>query len=96
MSGQNKYKPKRWNALCDVCGFKYKSDQLRLRWDGLMACPEDWETRQPQDLLRAVKETSNILPWTRPYDPGDNAVVPYAPADYVVDGYWINEYDSGS
>lgn len=32
-----------WNAICDVCGQKYKASQLMKRWDGLMVCKEDWE-----------------------------------------------------
>ena len=53
-----------------------------------------WEPRQPQDFLRAVKETSNTLPWTRP-DP-EHGAVPYilnppnqlyVDADYYVDYY---------
>lgn len=39
-------------AICDVCGFKFKGSQLRLRWDNAMVCAKDWEPRQPQDLLR--------------------------------------------
>jgi hypothetical protein len=60
-----------WNAYCDVCAGKFKADKLKKRWDGFMVCPQDWEVRHPQDFLRAVKETSNILPWTRPVDFGD-------------------------
>lgn len=41
------------NAICDECGFKFKRSQLRKRWDGAFVCSDDWEPRQPQDLLRA-------------------------------------------
>jgi hypothetical protein len=54
-----------WNVICDVCGEKFKADQLRKRWDGLMVCSEDWEIRHPQDLIRPIKER-NSVPWTRP------------------------------
>lgn len=54
-----------WNAICDVCGQKFKAHQLRKRWDGLMVCNEDWEMRHPQDLIRPIKER-NSVPWTRP------------------------------
>lgn len=53
-----------WNALCDVCGFKHKSGELRKRWDGLMVCDKDWEQRHPQDLLR-VKSEKIAPPWVR-------------------------------
>lgn len=61
----NYYKPGTWNALCDVCGFKHKSDELKKRWDGLMVCKHDWEPRHPQDLLRVPREQISV-PWTRP------------------------------
>lgn len=54
-----------YNAICDVCGFKYKASQLQQRWDGLMVCPEDWEIRHPQEMIRPIPD-QNKLPWTRP------------------------------
>lgn len=54
-----------WNAICDVCGQKYKASQLYKRWDGLMVCKEDWEVRHPQDFIKPIKER-NSVPWTRP------------------------------
>lgn len=84
--GANYYKPKAWNALCDVCGGKFKSTEMRKRWDGLMVCGSDWEPRHPQDFLRAVKETSNQLPWTRPDNDGIDGSPSYATL-YVANGY---------
>lgn len=86
MSNQNTYKPKTWNALCDVCGFKFKSSDLKKRWDGLMTCHADWEPRHPQDFLRAIKETSNRLPWTRPDQEGIDVGPTYVTL-YITDGY---------
>lgn len=40
------------NAICDVCGFVYRSSKLRKRWDNLFVCGDDWEPRQPQDMVR--------------------------------------------
>lgn len=51
-----------WNALCQVCGFKYKASELRKRWDGLRVCSKDFETRQPQDLIRGKQDNSSV-PW---------------------------------
>ena len=56
-----------YSALCDVCKFKFKASQLRLRWDGLMVCKEDWEPRHPADFFRG-RNDSHVLPWTRPDD----------------------------
>lgn len=59
------YKKGCWNAICDICGFKFKSDELRKNWKGLYVCKEDWEPRHPQDFLRARKESPSIS-WSRP------------------------------
>ena len=56
------------NAICDVCGFKYKLSQLKKRWDNLMVCPEDFEVRQPQDYVRGVRDQRSI-PDARPEAP---------------------------
>lgn len=49
-----------WNTICDVCGQKYKSDQIRERWDGLMVCATDYETRHPQSLIKIRPESNNV------------------------------------
>lgn len=54
-----------WNAICDVCGFQFKSTDLKQRWDGLMACSKDWETRHPAELIREPRENPAV-PWSRP------------------------------
>lgn len=54
-----------WNAICDLCGFKFKASQLRRRWDGMRVCPEDYEERHPQDFLKGIKDNPSV-PWTRP------------------------------
>jgi hypothetical protein len=70
------WKPNDYNALCDVCGWKFKASELKRRWDGLMCCSEDWEPRQPQDFVRGVRDQKK-LPFTRPeatdtfVEPGD-------------------------
>ena len=69
------WKSGQYNALCDVCGKKFKSVDLKHRWDGLMVCEHDWETRHPQELIRPIKD-QNKLPWTRP-EPADQ-FVPYS------------------
>jgi ribosomal protein S27E len=65
MSNQNTYKHGDWNVICDICGFKKKASEVRLRWDGLYVCKEDWETRHPQEFLRTPKDDQSV-PWTRP------------------------------
>lgn len=59
------FKSGKWNAVCDVCGFNFKNTELKLRWDGLMVCEGDWETRHPQELIRPLP-VGEAPPWTRP------------------------------
>jgi hypothetical protein len=61
------------NAICDRCGFKYKSGRLRLEWTGLRACTgpdtnQCWEPRHPQDFVRGV-EDRQAPAWVRPEAP---------------------------
>ena len=62
----------KWLVICDVCGFRKKSDEVLKRWDGLIVCKEDYETRHPQDFIRAIKEDTSV-PFTRP-EPTDTFV----------------------
>jgi hypothetical protein len=52
------------NVHCDVCGFKFKSTDIKKRWDGLMVCVEDWEMDHPQKFLR-VPEDRQTVPYVR-------------------------------
>ena len=65
MQNKTTYKKGDWNALCDVCGFKFKASQLRRRWDNMRVCEADFEERHPQDLLRGRKDDSSVT-WSRP------------------------------
>ena len=76
----------RW-APCDVYGYQFRSEKLRLRWDNLMVCDKDWETRHPQDFVRSVKE--GTIPWSRP-EPNDVFVT----VNYVGNGYVEQDYFS--
>jgi hypothetical protein len=53
-----------YNAICDICGFKYKASELKKRWDGYMVCDKDWETRNILDFYRTANDT-HTLPFTR-------------------------------
>lgn len=101
-----------WNAICDVCGHKFKASQLQKRWDGLMVCSEDWETRHPQEFIRPIKDMQK-LPFTRPRGDMRDAVTgaPTGPfvsgafctpfsqqgiADYASADCWRVEFDLGN
>ncbi len=70
MSYKPSYVNGAWKADCDVCGRTYKNYELRLRWDNLMCCSQDWEIRQPQDFVRGVADIQAPL-WTRPEPPDE-------------------------
>lgn len=61
----SKYVAGQWNAICDRCGFKFKSSELREDWQGLMVCSKDFETRHPQSLIKTTTESA-FPSWTRP------------------------------
>ena len=62
---QNTYIHGDWNALCDICGFKFKASDLKKNSDGYMVCKEDWEPEHPSDTFKAPTEDQSV-PWTRP------------------------------
>ncbi len=64
------------HVICDVCGFKYRASQTRMRWDNLRVCHKDWEPRHPQEYVRGkVDKIAVKNPRPRPPDvflePGD-------------------------
>lgn len=64
---RSRYKKGDWNIRCDVCGFKFKSSEVKQRWDGLWVCRDDWEERHPSDFFRSRKEDTSV-PFSRPDD----------------------------
>ena len=57
--------PGTWRVICDVCGFEFPSDEVKLRWDNLIVCHKDWETKHPQLMVR-VREEQGGVPFSRP------------------------------
>lgn len=58
------WKPGRWSAICDRCGFRFHSDKLKLEWTGLRVCGGCYETRNPQDFLKVIPEKI-VSDWIR-------------------------------
>lgn len=95
MANSTGWRPGRWKATCDRCGFRYHSDALKLEWTGLMVCSPCWETRNPQDFLKVVPEQI-VPPWTRSeptdvfapfcYTSGQSGYAGYAVAGCMVAG----------
>jgi hypothetical protein len=65
-----------WNVICDVCGFKFKSGDVKKRWDGLYVCKEDYEQRHPMDFMKGFPDDQTV-PYSRP-DTEDSAVTIYS------------------
>lgn len=62
-----------WNAICDRCGRKFKSGQLRKEWSGVMVCSGPgtsncWEPRHPQEDVRGRADVQAPR-WVRPEAP---------------------------
>ena len=79
------YKKGNWLAICDRCGLRFKSDQMKQTWDGLMVDASCWEPRQPQTFVKGVREFP--APYARPKPVEELQNNPY---DYFYSGYFEN------
>lgn len=61
-------------VICDVCGFKLRASETRMRWDRMRVCMKDWEPRHPQDFVRGKKDRQ-VVANPRP-DPPDVFIEP--------------------
>ena len=46
--------------VCDLCGFDYRKSDMKKTWDGLWSCPFDWEPKQPQLEIKAIKDLQAV------------------------------------
>jgi len=84
------YAPADWNTVCYECGRKRKASELLKHWQGYYVCREHFETRQPQDFVRAVPDIQTP-PWTQPMPADEFAAVCFpddqtAIPDYAIPG----------
>ena len=68
-------------ALCDRCAQQYNFHQLRQEWNGLMTCPECFETKHPQLNPTYHAGDAQALPWARPARQEPMTVFVGAPGD---------------
>lgn len=66
----SRYVKGQWNAICDRCGFEYKSGQIKREWTGLRVCTgggtnDCFEHRHPQDFVKGKRDRQSP-PWVRP------------------------------
>lgn len=91
-----------WNAICGVCGRKYKASEMiklpagmtGLAFGGSMwVCRRDYRPRQPQDFVRGIPDKM-APPWTQPW-PANQFVAFCTPngrtsiAGYSVSACWV-------
>ncbi len=53
--GRDAFRKGTTNTVCDISGFKVKSNQVRRMWNGLYVIPEEWNPRDPQDFPAEIK-----------------------------------------
>jgi len=64
MGKSDYYAAGQWSVICDQCGKKFKSSQVKKQWDGLIVCKRCYDPRHPQDFVRGVKDDQSV-PFTR-------------------------------
>lgn len=62
------YQPGSFYRVDDRTGFPQRADRTRKEWTGLIVDEGVYEARQPQDLVRGVKDQQNV-PEARPLAP---------------------------
>ncbi len=68
MGRQLVYRPGSYYVTDDRTGFPQRSERTRKEWNGLRVDETVWEPRQPQDLVRGVKDQQSV-PDARPLAP---------------------------
>lgn len=79
MSYVSEYIPGDFKRICDSCGGLFRASQTLRRWDGMIVCREDFETRHPQDYVRGRRDRQNV-PDPRP-EPDDVFIDPTLTVD---------------
>lgn len=64
------YRSGDWLVTCDQCGREIWSSEAYHRWDGLIVCEADYETRHPQEMIRGIKDRQGVV-FASP-EPDDN------------------------
>ena len=62
---KNYYLSGEFNLTCDRCSKKIKAHQAKHEWTGFIVCGDCYETRHPQDFVKA-KTDKLTVPFQRP------------------------------
>ena len=54
------YKPGSYYVADDRTGFPQRAERTRVQWNRLRVDESVWEPRQPQDLVRGVKDNQTV------------------------------------
>jgi hypothetical protein len=68
MADDRHYVPGDYYRIDDRTGFKVRAARTRKEWNGLIVRTRSWEPRQPQDLVRGVRDNQTV-PEARPRSP---------------------------
>jgi hypothetical protein len=72
-----------YHQICDVCGFKFLSNETKIRWDSLLVCPADYEIDHPQKFIRVQSDGQGVA-FPRP---SPEEVFPYVCYIYAQQAY---------
>lgn len=62
---KNYYLSGEFNLTCDRCSKKIKAHQAKHEWTGFIVCGDCYETRHPQDFVKAQTDKITV-PFQRP------------------------------
>src|SRR5690606_20985097 len=91
-TGTTYFRKGSWNVICDRCGEKFKSNQVKKEWTRLMVCSDCWETRHLQDFMRVPPDDMSV-PFVRPRQPDHFVGPPYDPTGSNPNRGDIDEYE---
>jgi hypothetical protein len=60
MGRHYKYRPGSFYRVDDRTGFSQRAEHTRKQWNNLIVDEKVWEPRQPQDLVRGVKDQQSV------------------------------------
>ncbi len=68
MGRKLQYRPGSFYRTDDISGLVVRAEDSRKQWNGIYRAQKYWEPRQPQDLVRGVKDNQTV-PDARPSPP---------------------------
>jgi len=85
---KNHYISGEFNLTCDRCSKKIKAHEAKHEWTGFIVCGDCYETRQPQDFVKAQSDKITV-PFQRPIPvllfTSVSYVTLYVDEDYIED-----------